>query len=183
MQTFYAPDPGPDSPDTVRMIVESPKDSSNKYEYEPLLGLFRLSRALYSPMHYPGDYGFIPGTVAEDNEPMDVLSLVTSPSFTGCLGYVRPVAVLDVLDGPEVDHKIIAVPAHDPRYEEIRQVADLGPHVRRELEHFFEIYKDLEGRTMQTRCWGHREEAQKLIGESRTRYLETATVTNAGQPH
>ena len=73
MQTFHQLDPGPDSPKVVRMVVEIPKDSSNKYEYDPSLGLFRLSRALYSPIHYSGDYGFIPGTIAEDNEPLDVL--------------------------------------------------------------------------------------------------------------
>jgi len=181
MQTFYEPHPGPDSPGTVRMAAEIPKDSSNKYEYEPSLGLFHLSRVLYSPMHYPGDYGFIPGTIAEDNEPLDILSLVNAPSFTGCLVYVRPIAVLDMLDGPEVDHKIIAVPARDPRYEKVAQVADIEPHVRRELEYFFQIYKDLEGRTMQTRCWGDRDDAQRIVEESRTRYLAAAAVTNASR--
>ena len=179
MQTFYEPDPGPDSPKTVRMAVEIPKDSSNKYEYDPSLGLFRLSRTLYSPMHYPGDYGFIPGTIAEDNEPLDILSMVTAPSFTGCLVYVRPIAVLDMLDGTEVDHKIIAVPAHDPRYDKVGQMADLEPHVKRELEYFFQLYKDLEGRTMQTRSWGDRDEARRIIGESRTRHLQAAALTNS----
>ena len=174
MQTFYDPDPGPDAPHIVRMVVEIPKDSTNKYEYDASLGMFRLSRALYSPMHYAGDYGFIPGTVAEDNEPLDVLCLVTTRSFTGCLAYVRPVAVLDMLDGTEVDHKIIAVPARDPRYENVEDLAQVEPHVRREFEHFFEIYKELEGRTMQTRCWGGREEAERIVRESRRRYLETA---------
>jgi inorganic pyrophosphatase len=183
MQTFYDSDPGPDSPATVRMVVEIPRDSRNKYEYEPLIGLFRLSRALYSPMHYPGDYGFIPGTVAEDNEPLDILSLVATPSFTGCLAYVRPVAVLDMLDGPDVDHKIIAVPAGDPRYEEIGTVTDIEPHVRRELEHFFQIYKELEGQTMRTRCWGDREEAYRLIGASRSRHLEVQKMAKSTSAH
>lgn len=176
MQTFYDPDPGADSPETVRMVVEIPRDSTNKYEYDHSLGLFRLSRALYSPMHYPGDYGFIPGTIAEDAEPLDVLSLVTNASFTGCLTYVRPIAVLDMLDGPEVDHKIVAVPARDPRYENVESLADIEPHVRRELEYFFEIYKDLEGRTMQTRSWGDKEVAHSLIGASRTRFLQAVTA-------
>lgn len=195
MQCFYEPDPGPDSPATVRMVVEIPKDSTNKYEYDLSLGLFRLSRALYSPMHYSGDYGFIPGTLAEDNEPLDVLCLVTNRSFTGCLAYVRPVALLDMLDGPDVDHKVIAVPARDPRYEKVRDFSHVEPHLRRELEHFFEIYKELEGRTMQTRSWGDRNEAQRIIRESRSRYLangrssysdsapsETAPSLIAGSP-
>ena len=178
MQIFYEANAGPEAPSTVRMVVETPRDSRNKYEYEPSLGLFQLSRTLYSPMHYPGDYGFIPGTIAEDNETLDVLSLVNSPSFTGCLTYVRPVAVLDMLDGAEVDHKIIAVPARDPRYDRIVQVSDIEPHLRRELEHFFEIYKDLEGRLMQTRGWGDRNGAQKIIEASRVRCQETAVEAN-----
>lgn len=167
---FVEPDPGPDSPATVRMLVEIPKESTNKYEYDPSLGLFRLSRALYSPMHYPGDYGFIPGTVAEDREPLDILSLVTSPSFSGCLVYVRPVAILDMLDGPDVDHKIVAVPARDPRYEKIVEADDISAHVRREIEHFFEIYKELEGRSMKTRCWGGRNEAYRIVEEAVRRH-------------
>ncbi|MBV8549961.1 MAG: inorganic diphosphatase [Acidobacteriaceae bacterium] len=174
MQTFYEPDPGAESPQTVRMAVEIPRDSSNKYEYDPSLGLFRLSRALYSPMHYPGDYGFIPGTVADDHEPLDVLCLVTTASFTGCLILVRPVAVLCMLDGPEVDHKILTVPARDPRCEQMHCLADVEPHVRRELEHFFEIYKELEGRTMQTCGWREREDAYSVITASRTRYLNSS---------
>ena len=181
MQTFYEQNPGPDSPGTVRMVVEIRKGSSNKYEYDASLGVFRLTRALYSPMHYPGDYGFVPGTIAEDNEPLDVLSLVTNPTFTGCLVYARPVALLDMLDGTDVDHKIIAVPARDPRYDNIRAAADIEPHVRRELEYFFEIYKYLEGRTMQTRCWGDREDAQKVIDESRSRYIESAALPSSSE--
>jgi inorganic pyrophosphatase len=161
------------------MVVEIPRDSSNKYEYEPSLGLFRLSRTLYSPMHYPGDYGFIPGTVAEDREPLDVLCLVTAPSFSGCLGQVRPVAVLDMLDGEDVDHKILAVPNRDPRYASIQALPDLDRHVQREIEHFFEIYKDLEGHRMQTRGWRDIEEAHAVIEESRQRYLDSSRTRNA----
>lgn len=180
-QIFVEPDPGPDSPSTVRMVVEIPKESTNKYEYDQGLGLFRLSRTLYSPMHYPGDYGFIPGTIAEDGEPLDVLSLVTSASFSGCLVYVRPVAVLDMLDGPDVDHKIVAVPARDPRYEMIVESKDIGDHVRRELEHFFEIYKELEGRSMKTRCWGDRNEAYRVISEAVSRHQSRALKAGAAQ--
>jgi inorganic pyrophosphatase len=82
-------DPGPECPQTVRMVVEIGKNSRNKYEYDIELGAFRLDRALFSPMHYPGDYGFIPGTLAEDGDPMDVLSLVDEPCFPGCLTEVR----------------------------------------------------------------------------------------------
>src|SRR5580765_4072961 len=112
-------DPGPDCPEIVRMIVEIPKNSANKYEYDRVLGVFRLDRALYSPMHYPGDYGFIPGTVAEDGDPMDVLALVEQPSFPGCLIEVRPVGILNMVDNEEADQKVIAVPNRNPRYDEV----------------------------------------------------------------
>src|SRR3984893_12860797 len=95
---LYDLDPGPDCPELVRMIVEIPKNSANKYEYYGKLGVFRLDRALYSPVHYPGDYGFIPGTLATDGDPMDVLALVEEPKFSGCVVEVRPVGVLNLVD-------------------------------------------------------------------------------------
>ena len=174
MQIHIEPDPGKNSPGVVRMVVEIPRDSSNKYEYDSSLGLFRLSRALYSPMHYPGDYGFIPGTIAEDGETLDVLCLVTNPSFPGCLCEIRPVAVLDMLDGEDVDHKILGVPNRDPRYASIQSLTDVDRHVQRELEHFFEIYKDLEGHSMKMRGWSDNAEAHAVIQESRQRYLNFA---------
>src|SRR5581483_8966403 len=115
--TLWNIDPGPDCPAVARMVVEIGKNSSNKYEYDPHLQLFRLDRTLYSPMHFPGDYGFIPGTVAEDDEPIDVLALVEQPSFPGCMIRVRPVGMLDMLEESKCDHKILAVPERSPRFE------------------------------------------------------------------
>jgi len=180
MQFYFEPDPGNDAPAVVRMVVEIPKDSSNKYEYDASLGLFRLSRALYSPMHYPGDYGFIPGTIAEDGEPLDVLCLVTSPSFSGCVSDVRPVAVLDMLDGDEVDHKVVAVPNRDPRYNNIQSLAEIDCHVQREIEHFFQIYKDLEGHPMRTSGWRDAKEAAEVIRTSRKHYLDSSPKRPGG---
>jgi inorganic pyrophosphatase len=153
------------------MIVEIPKNSANKYEYDGKLGVFRLDRALYSPMHYPGDYGFIPGTLAEDNDPMDVLVLVQEPSFPGCLIEVRPVGILNMVDQKERDQKIIAVPKRDPRYGEVHTMDQIFPHVRREIEHFFTIYKELEGRVTQMEGWGGPHEARRAIVQSRQDYL------------
>ena len=101
------------------MFVEIPKNSTNKYEYDGKLGVFRLDRALYSPMHYPGDYGFIPGTLAEDGDPLDVLVARREPSFTGCLIEVRPVGILNMVDSEEGDQKVLAVPTRNPRYDQI----------------------------------------------------------------
>lgn len=160
----------------VRMIVEIPKNSANKYEYDGKLGVFRLDRALYSPMHYPGDYGFIPGTLAEDNDPIDVLVLVQEPSFTGCLIEVRPIGLLNMQDNQEGDTKILAVPNRNPRYDQIHTMDQIFPHVRREIEHFFSIYKELEGRITQTQGWGSPRDARRAILDARQRYLELQAV-------
>lgn len=169
---LYDLDPGPEAPETVRTIVEIPKGSVNKYEYDGTLGMFRLDRSLYSPVHYPGDYGFIPGTLAEDHDPLDVLVLVSEPSFTGCLIEVRPVGVLNMVDSEENDQKVIAVPTRDPRYDQVHTMDQVFAHVRRELEHFFSIYKELEGRVATTQGWGGPREARRCILEARTRYLD-----------
>ncbi len=154
------------------MIVEIPKNSGNKYEYDGRLGVFRLDRALYSPMHYPGDYGFIPGTLAEDGDPLDVLALVEEPSFTGCMIEVRPVGILNMVDNEEADQKVIAVPNRNPRYDEVHTMDQIFPHVRREIEHFFTIYKELEGKKTQMRGWGRPMEAREVIVRSRKTYLD-----------
>lgn len=169
---LYEMDPGPDAPEVVRMIVEIPKNSSNKYEFDAQLGLFRMDRALYSPLHYPGDYGFIPGTLAEDNDPMDVLTLLSQPTFTGCLIEVRPVGILNMEDNQEGDQKVLAVPRRDPRYDQVHTLDQIFPHVRREIEHFFAIYKELQGSTPRLEGWGGPAEARRAIAESRKRYLD-----------
>jgi inorganic pyrophosphatase len=172
IQSLYDLDPGPECPELVRMIVEIPKNSTNKYEYDGKLGVFRLDRALYSPMHYPGDYGFIPGTMADDGDPMDVLALVSEPSFTGCMIEVRPVGILNMVDSEEGDQKVLAVPTRNPRYDQIHTMDQIFPHVRREIEHFFTIYKELEGRTTHMEGWGGPREARRAILDSRQRYLD-----------
>ena len=155
------------------MIVEIPKNSSNKYEYDGALGVFRLDRALYSPLHYPGDYGFIPGTLAEDHDPLDVLVLVDEPSFPGVLISVRPVGVLEMVDNSEPDQKILAVPNHDPRYDQVHTIDQVFPHKLREIEHFFAIYKELEGKRTEMLGWRGPREAREAIRLSRSRYLDS----------
>jgi len=172
MLLLHEIDPGPECPEIVRMIVEIPKNSGNKYEYDRALGVFRLDRALYSPMHYPGDYGFIPGTLAEDGDPMDVLALVDQPSFPGCLIEVRPVAVLNMVDSSVGDQKIISVPTRNPRFDQIHTIDQIFAHIRREIEHFFTIYKELEGKLTEMRGWGDPREARKMIVDSRKRFLD-----------
>lgn len=183
---LYDIEPGPDTPEIVRLIVEIPMNSKNKYEYDSELDLFRLDRALYSPMHYPGDYGFIPGTLAEDDDPMDVLCLVQEPSFTGCFMSVRPVGILNMIDNAQGDQKVLAVPVRNPRYDEIHTIDQIFPHVRREIEHFFEIYKELQGVRIDTHGWGGPADARRMIMESRQRYLDgkaaELAMVNEGGP-
>jgi inorganic pyrophosphatase len=169
---LYDIDPGPDMPEIVRMIVEIPQHSANKYEYDGKLGVFRLDRALYSPLHYPGDYGFIPGTLADDNDPLDVLVLVQQPSYPGVMIEVRPVGVLNMVDSDEKDQKVLAVPNRNPRYDQIHTMDQIFAHVKREIEHFFSIYKELEGKVTTMDGWGGPREARKAIQECRQRYLD-----------
>lgn len=176
---LYDIDPGPDVPELVRVIIEIPKNSSNKYEYDGNLGVFRLDRALYSPLHYPGDYGFIPGTLAEDNDPLDILVLVNEPSFTGCLMEARPVGVLNMVDQKESDKKILAVPTKNPRFESIHTTDQVFPHTLREVEYFFSIYKELQGTKTVIDGWAGPREARRVIMESRQAYLDKQILTAA----
>jgi len=177
MTNLYDLDPGPESPEVIRMIVEIPKNSANKYEYDGKLGVFRLDRPLYSPLHYPGDYGFVPGTIADDGDPLDVLTMMSEPSFTGCLIEVRPLGVLDLVDSSERDQKILAVPKSSPRYQEIATVDQVWPHMRREIEHFFTIYKELEGKQTRIDGWRGPIHARKLIQDCRQAYLDAKAKT------
>src|SRR5687767_14249096 len=154
------------------MIVEIPKNSTNKYEYDGRLRVFRLDRALYSPLHYPGDYGFIPGTLAEDHDPLDVLALVDEPSFPGVMILVRPVGVLEMVDQDELDQKILAVPTRNPRFDQIHTIDQVFPHKLREIEHFFTIYKELEGKRTEMRGWHGPREAREIIRLARASYLQ-----------
>ncbi len=136
------------------------------------LELFRLDRALYSPMHYPGDYGFIPGTIADDGDPLDVLILVDEPSFTGCLMEARPVGILNMVDEKAGDQKVLAVPNRNPRFDSIRSMDEVFPHIKKEIEYFFSIYKELQGGKTQMKGWAGSGDAHRVIRESRQSYLD-----------
>ena len=141
--------PGPHPPEEVTAVIEIPAKSRNKYELCKESGLLRLDRVLYSAVHYPGDYGFIPRTLHEDGDPLDILVRINEPTFPGCQITARPIGVLKMLDRGEPDDKILAVPSHDPFHGEYFDIADIPRHFLSEVEHFFLIYKDLEGKRMQ----------------------------------
>ena len=169
--------PGPHPPEVVTAVVEIPRGSRNKYELDKASGLFKLDRVLYSSVHYPGDYGLIPQTLHEDGDPLDVLVMIKEPTFTGCLIAVRPIGVLKMLDRGEPDDKILAVPVEDPMHGEYFDIADLPSHYLKEIEHFFAIYKDLEGKRVEVAGWGKSEEAMRIIDESIVRFTKAFRAT------
>ena len=165
--------PGSHPPEALTAVIEIPFGSRNKYELDKATGLMKLDRVLYSAVHYPGDYGFIPRTLHEDGDPLDVLVLVKEQTFPGCLIDVRPIGVLNMLDRGEPDDKILAVPMHDPYHHEFFDIADIPQHLLKEVEYFFATYKDLEGKRVQIRGWQKSEVAMRIVNESIARYDET----------
>jgi inorganic pyrophosphatase len=163
---------GAHPPEVVTAVVEIPRGSRNKYELDKATGQFRLDRVLFSAVHYPGDYGFIPRTLHEDHDPLDIIVLINEPTFPGCQIDCRPLGVLKLLDRGEPDDKIIAVPSNDPFYHEYFDIADISQHYLKEVEHFFHIYKDLEGRRVEIVGWEKSEVAMAVIQDSIERYEE-----------
>jgi len=168
---LYHLDLGSDAPVIVTSVIEVPRGSANKYEYDPETGVFFLDRVLYSAMHYPGDYGFLPGTLAEAGDPVDVLVLTSYPSFPGMVMRARPLAYLEMSDEKGRDQKVLAVPVDDPRYDNNRHISSISPHRLREIEHFFDIYKALEGKAVTVEDWHGIEETHAMIRASREAYL------------
>ena len=142
---------GPDTPEVINAVIEIPLEGINKYEYDKELHVFRLDRNLYSPVHYPGDYGFLPRTLGDDGDPLDVLVLMKIPVFTGCLVDARPIGLFHLVDHGVADEKVLAVPMRDPYSDGLNDIDDIPQHYLKEIEHFFQVYKDLEGSHTETR--------------------------------
>lgn len=156
----------------VHAVVEIPKGSRNKYEYDEELDRIRLDRVLYSPLHYPADYGFITGTRAEDGDRLDVLIITYEPTFPGCLVPIRPIGLLDMTDEQGRDQKILAVPDGDPRFREIADLPDLAMHFLAEIRHFFEVYKTLEEKATEIVGWQGAATAEETVREAQRRYRD-----------
>lgn len=161
---------GSNIPEEFNVVVEIPKDSTHKYELDKELGVFVLDRPLHTSVHYPGDYGFIPQTLAEDGDPLDVLVKIDKPTFSGCVIRCRPIGILPMVDDGEADNKILAVPINDPRTTDTRDIADLSEHFMKEIDHFFRVYKELENKTTETDQWLDRIEAYKIIADCHERW-------------
>jgi len=155
---------------SVTVMIEIPKGSRNKYEYDKEKRVLRFDRMLFSAVHYPSDYGFIPDTVAQDGDPLDALVLVWEPTFPGCLIEARPVGLFKMWDEKGLDEKILCVPVSDPLWNYIESLADVPPHLLKEIAHFFAIYKDLEEKKTGVEGWEDRDAAVKVIRESEHRY-------------
>lgn len=152
------------------MIVEIPKGSRNKYEMDHDSGEIFLDRMLFTATRYPADYGFIPETLAEDGDPLDAMALVSEPTFPGCRIRIRPLGVFLMQDQGHADHKILGVPMGDPVWQDAQSLDDLPPHLLRELEHFFAIYKDLEEAKTAVVGWQGTSDALDVISKARAAY-------------
>ena len=158
---------------TVSIMVEIPKGSRNKYEYDKETGHIRFDRMLFSAVHYPSDYGFIFDTLAEDGDPLDALVLVWEPTFPGCVIQAKPVGLFKMWDEKGPDEKILCVPVKDPFWNYIEKLSDVPPHLLKEIEHFFKIYKDLEEKKTGVEGWEDREQALKVIDISQQKYQQS----------
>ena len=157
----------------IEAVVEIPKGSRNKYEFDHEAGVFRLDRVLYSSMHYPTDYGFIDRTLSEDGDPLDVLVIVEEPTFPGCHLRVRPIGALDMLDEKGPDEKILGVPRDDPRFTGIIELGQVQEHWTKEISSFFRTYKELQGLEVEVRAWHGAEHAWRVIRDAQSRFEAT----------
>lgn len=164
---------GPKVPAVINVIIEIPKGSQNKYEYDKKHGVIKLDRVLFSPFFYPGEYGIIPQTFAEDGDPMDAIVLVTNPTYPGVLIESRPIGMLQMKDGGEMDDKILCVAKDDVRFEDVNDISDLEKHVPKEIAHFFATYKQLEGKKVEVLGWKNAASAKKAISAGIKLYQKT----------
>ncbi|MHA7942090.1 inorganic diphosphatase [Formosa sp. 3Alg 14/1] len=163
----------PEKHETFDVLIEIPKGSRNKYEYDFKLHKIRFDRMLFSSMMYPGDYGFIPETLALDKDPLDVLVLGHQPTYPMTVMEVRPIGVFHMTDEKGPDEKIICVPVSDPIWNNKNDISDLNPHRLKEIEHFFQVYKDLEEKKVDTGGWSDAVAALKVYHECVDRYNES----------
>jgi len=155
----------------ITVMIEIPKGSRNKYEYDKELRMIRFDRTLFSAVHYPTDYGFFPNTLALDDDPLDAMVLVSEPTFPGCLIESKPIGVYKMWDEKGRDEKVLCVPICDPLWSHIEDLDDVPPHLLKEIDHFFSVYKVLENKPTGSEGWGNREEAEAIIVDSQHRFI------------
>lgn len=158
---------------TVLAFIEIPKGSRNKYEFDPKLGRIKYDRMLFSSVHYPSDYGFILDTLADDGDPLDALVLLAEPTFPGCIIEVKPVGLFKMWDEKGPDEKILAVPVLDPLWNYINSLKDVPPHILLEIEHFFQVYKELEKKKTGIEGWEDVDKAWEVINKAKEQFLKS----------
>lgn len=157
-------------PEIINTVIEIPRGSHHKYEYDEQLDEIKLDRVLHSAVFYPTEYGFIPHTRSEDGDHLDVLVIISDPTFPGCVLSARPIGVLDMEDNAGQDWKIIAVAQNDPKLKNIQDITDVDEHSKKEIIHFFEVYKQLENKWVKVRDWLGKDEAYRLIQEAKLKF-------------
>jgi inorganic pyrophosphatase len=158
-------------------VVEIPKGSRNKYEYDPILGGVKLDRFLSASVVYPTDYGFVPETLAPDGDPLDVLVCVSEPTFPGCIVPSKVIGLFRMADEKGEDPHVVCVPCSDPGWNYLTEVREMPAQLQAEITHFFTVYKDLDqDRHSEVQGWGDRAEALDTLDEARSRFLEQAGV-------
>lgn len=162
----------PGTRDEMNVIIEIPRGSQNKYEIDKKTGMIALDRVLHTAQAYPFDYGFVPQTLWDDGDALDVVLLTTYPLLPGILVRARPVAILPMVDGGEADEKVIAVPADDPRFADIQDLGDLNKHTLKEISHFFETYKKLQNKEVSLEAFKDKAEAQSAFDRAVAMYQE-----------
>jgi inorganic pyrophosphatase len=165
----------------LNVVVEIPKGSRNKYEWDEELQAIKLDRYLFSSVVYPTDYGFIPGTWALDDDPLDAMVCVTEPTFPGCLIPVKAIALFRMTDDHGQDDKVLCVPHNDPNWNTLDSLEDLPHRLQDEIEHFFSIYKQPEGKEVEVDGWYPLEDALEEIATARERWRNRDADKRAGQ--
>jgi inorganic pyrophosphatase len=163
---------GDDAPNVVTAVIEIPRDSVNKYEYDKKRNIFRLDRNLFSPVLYPADYDFIPQTLAEDGDPLDILVLGEHPTFPSCVYDAQPIGLFRMIDQGVRDEKILAYATGNPRFHGTTDYAEVQPHILKEVEHFFSVYKFLEGKETSVQGWSSTAEAKDMILTCHRRFMD-----------
>ena len=159
----------------VDAFIEIPTGSQNKYEYDKERGVFVLDRVLYSPMHYPTEYGYLQGTLALDGDPLDILVLTSFPTFPGCVIETRVIGALIMSDDKGQDEKLLGVPKNDPRWNDVRTLDDVPQHKLKEIAHFFQVYKDLENKKTVIEGWKDAAFAEQLYHDCVKRHNEKSS--------
>lgn len=166
-------DIAPGTKEEMNVIIEIPRGSQNKYEIDKKTGLIALDRVLHTAQAYPFDYGYVPQTLWDDGDALDVVLLTSNPLLPGILVRARPVAILPMVDGGEKDEKVLAVPADDPRFEDIKDLADLNKHTLKEIAHFFGTYKKLQNKEVSLGEYQGRAEAEAAFERAIQLYQES----------